>query len=83
MYGKKYGLKFLNGTPEQIKNIHGSPDETSKVITTINYPRNINLSIIRGNWMLVTVLDVDKTPKTGFIRWRGEDGVKYLFPAIR
>ena len=83
MYGKKYGLYFLNGTPEQIKSLHGSPDETSKPITTVNYPRRINLNVIRGNWMLISVLDVDKTPKTGFVRWRGEDGVKYLFPAIK
>lgn len=83
MYGKKYGLYILNGTPENIKEIHGSPDESSKVISTINYPRKINLNVIRGNWMLLSVLDVDMTPKTGYVRWRSEDGVKYYFPAIK
>lgn len=83
MYGKKYGLYILKGAPESVKDIHGSPDETSKIISVINYPIKMNLNVIRGNWALLSILDVDKTPKTGFIRWRSEDGVKFLFPDIK
>ena len=43
----------------------------------------INLSVIKGNWMLVTVVDADRTPKTGYIRWRSDDGIKYLFPDVK
>ena len=43
----------------------------------------IVLNVIRGNWALVTVVDIDRTPKTGYIRWRSDDGVKYLFPDIK
>lgn len=83
MYGKKYGLYILKGTPEKIKDLHGSPDDSSKVISVMNYPVKMNLNVIRGNWMLLSILDVDKTPKTGFARWRSEEGVKYFFPAIK
>ena len=82
-YAKKYGLYVLNGAPEKIKNMHGSTDDTSKIISIMNHPQKINLNIIRGNWMLVSVMDLDRTPKTGYIRWRSEDGIKYLFPAIK
>lgn len=82
-YAKKYGLYILNGAPETVKNMHGSTEDGSKVISTINRPQKIKLNIIRGNWMLVSVMDEDRTPKTGFIRWRSDDGVKYLFPAIK
>lgn len=82
-YAKKYGLYLLNGTPESVKNMHGSTEDDSKVISTINRPQKIKLNIIRGNWMLVSVMDADRTPKTGYIRWRSEDGIKYLFPAIK
>lgn len=82
-YGKKYGLYTLKGMPDKIKDMHGSPDDTSKVISVMNYPTKINLNIIRGNWMLLSILDIDKTPKTGFVRWRSDDGVKYFFPAIK
>lgn len=83
MYGKKYGLKILKDAPEQISYMYGTPEKTTKRISTINKPEMINLNVIRGNWMLVTVVDIDKTPKTGFIRWRSDDGVKYLFPDIK
>lgn len=83
MYGKKYGLKILKGTPEKIYNLYGTPDDTAKKISTITHPEIINLNVIRGNWMLVTVMDADRTPKTGFIRWRSDDGVKFLFPDIK
>lgn len=83
MYGKKYGLVILNGAPETVYSMYGTPEEGKKVISTINRPELINLNIIRGNWMLVTVVDADQTPKTGYIRWRSDDGVKYLFPNLQ
>ena len=82
MYGRKYGLKILKGTPEAIKSMYGTPEQT-KAISVINQPKIINLNIIKGNWMLVTVVDADKTPKTGYVRWRGDAGVKYLFPDVK
>lgn len=80
MYGKKYGLKILKDAPENVNNMYGSTEDGAKIISTINNPEIINLNVIRGNWMLVTVVDADRTPKTGFIRWRSDDGIKYLFP---
>ncbi|MEE3349211.1 MAG: hypothetical protein VZR09_04150 [Candidatus Gastranaerophilaceae bacterium] len=82
MYGRKYGLKILKGSPESVTYMYGSPDSQKK-ISTINHPSMINLNFVRGNWMLVTVVDIDRTPKTGFIRWRSDDGIKYLFPDIK
>jgi hypothetical protein len=82
-YGKKYGLTMLKSAPEQCKEIKASTDDNSKTISTINQPQQINLNVIRGNWALVSVLDLDKAPKTGYIRWRSDDGVRYFFPSIR
>lgn len=80
MYGRKYGLMILKGAPETVKNMYGSTEDLAKIISTINNPELINLNVIRGNWMLITVVDQDRTPKTGYVRWRSDDGVKYLFP---
>lgn len=82
-YGKKYGLTLLKGAPETCKDIKASTEDLAKTISTINQPKKINLNIIRGNWALVSVMDLDKTPKTGYIRWRSEDGIRYFFPALR
>ena len=38
---------------------------------------------MRGNWALVSVADIDQVPKTGYMRWRGDDGKIYAFPNIK
>ena len=83
LYGKKYGLKILGGAPESCKDIKATTEDLAKTISTINHPTKINLNIIRGNWALVSVMDLDKTPKTGYVRWRSNDGIRYFFPAIK
>ncbi len=83
MYGRKYGLKLLKQAPDSAKDLHTSTDDKSQVVGTINMPQKINLSVIRGNWALVSVYDIDRVPKTGYIRWRSDNGVKYYFPDIR
>lgn len=82
-YGRKYGLNMMKEIPESAKNIHVSTDDNSKIVGTINMPQKINLTAIRGNWALVSVYDIDRTPKTGYIRWRSENGEKYFFPAMK
>lgn len=82
-YGRKYGLKVLKDAPDFVNALHSSPDDTSQVVSRLNHPEFIKLNVIRGNWALVTVVDIDRTPKTGYIRWRSDEGVKYLFPAIK
>lgn len=82
-YGKKYGLRLLKSAPETCKDMKASPEEMAKTISTMNMPQKINLNVIRGNWALVSVMDLDKMPKTGYIRWRSDDGVRYFFPAVR
>lgn len=83
MYGRKYGLYILKGAPDIIKDLRSATEDNSQVVARINIPNKINLNVIRGNWALVSVLDLDKTPKTGYMRWRGDHGVKYMFPAIK
>lgn len=83
MYGRKYGLNLLREAPAEAKDLHTSTDGKSQIVGTINMPQKINLNVIRGNWALVSVMDIDKTPKTGYVRWRSDDGVKYYFPAIK
>ncbi len=83
MYGKKYGLNLLKSAPDSAKDLHSATDDKSQVVATINMPQKIKLNVIRGNWALVSVLDLDRTPKTGYVRWRSAEGVKYYFPAIK
>ena len=83
MYGRKYGLKLLKEAPAEAKDLHTSTEEKSQIVGTVNMPKKINLTAIKGNWALVSVYDLDKIPKTGYVRWKGDNGVKYYFPDIK
>ncbi len=83
MYGRKYGLKILKDAPDIAKDLHTSTDDKSQTVGVINMPQKINLNVIRGNWALVSVYDIDRIPKTGYVRWRADNGVKYYFPDIK
>ena len=83
MYGRKYGLRLFKDTPDKIEVLRAKSEETSQNVDKLNYVKQIKLTAIRGNWALVSVFDIDKTPKTGFLRWRSDDGVIYAFPNIK
>lgn len=82
-YGKKYGLRLLKSSPESCKDMKAAPEDLAQTVSTMNMPQKIKLNVIRGNWALVSVMDLDKMPKTGYIRWRSDDGVRYFFPAVK
>ena len=83
MYGRKYGLRLFKDTPDEIEVLRSKSEETSQNVAKLNYVKQIKLTAVRGNWALVSVFDIDKTPKTGYLRWRSDDGVIYAFPNIK
>ena len=82
MYGRKYGLRLFKDTPDEIEVLRSKSEETSQNVAKLNYVKQIKLTAVRGNWALVSVFDIDKTPKTGYMRWRSDEGVIYAFPNI-
>ncbi len=82
MYGRKYGLKILKDAPDFVYDVHSRSDKESQLLGKLNRPKEIRLTAIQGNWALVTALDLGGKVNTGFIRWRGDNGELYLFPAI-
>ena len=83
LYGRKYGLRLLNDSPDEIKILRARPEDESQGVGKLNYVKKIKLTVVRGNWALVSVMDLDKTLKTGYIKWRNSDGVIYAFPNVK
>lgn len=83
MYGRKYGLRILKDAPEEVDILRAKSEDLSQGVAKINYAKSIKLTKISGNWALVSVLDLDKTPKMGYIRWRSDNGQIYAFPNIK
>lgn len=83
LYGRKYGLRLLKDTPEDIEVLKAKSEDASQIVAKFNYVKQIKLTAIRGNWALVSVFDLDKTPKTGYLKWRESDGSIYAFPNVK
>ena len=83
LYGRKYGLRMFKNVPDDLEVLHAKSEELSQTVAKMNYVKQIKLTAIRGNWALVSVFDIDKTPKTGYLQWRGKNGEIYAFPNIK
>ena len=82
-YGKKYGVKMFSDLPKQEKVLYAKEDTTSQILEELTYPKYINFTVIRGNWMLASVRDISKQPKIGWFNWRNEDGTLNMFPNFK
>lgn len=83
MYGRRYGVYYLKDAPEESKVLNSANAESSQNIGMINIAQKINLTTAKGNWLLVTAFDMDKTQKIGWIKWRDISGEIFLFPDIK
>lgn len=83
LYGRKYGLRFFKDVPEEIENLYAKSEDGSQIVSKLKYVKQLKVTAIRGNWALVSAFDIDKTPKTGYLKWRNSDGKIYAFPNIR
>ena len=83
LYGRKYGLRIMKNAPKEIEELRAKSEDLSQIVAKFNYVKQIKLTVIRGNWALVSVQDLDETPKTGYLKWREKDGTIYAFPNIK
>ena len=83
LYGRKYGIRILKDTPKDLYTLYSKSEDLSQPISTLKYVQKSKLTKVSGNWLLVTVMDIDKSPKTGWLKWRNNNGVIYAFPDIK
>lgn len=50
-----------------------SPDDNAKPVE-VTVVRSLKVKHVRGNWLLVEVLDFQNLTPMGWIRWRDDDG---------
>lgn len=82
-FGKKSSLYFLRDADKKLKTLKSAPSDDSQSLQGFSITRNIKLIVIKGNWALVSVVDLEsKVPKTGYVKWRGADGSLFLFPKM-
>lgn len=82
-YGKKYGIRFFSDLDETEKVLYSGEDKTAQKLATLSYPKSTSFTVIHGNWMLVSVLELNDHEKIGWFNWRNEDGTLNVFPEFR
>lgn len=78
-YGKKYGMYTFRNLPPNYKNLYGAPNKDAKKVDEFLYAKHISPWFIQGNWMLVKVTTYENETKTGWFRWRSDEGRLYGF----
>ena len=82
-FGKKNGLLLMRDVPSTEFKLHSQDNVESQVVDEFTYPQYMALRMIRGNWMLVTVVDSGNVYKTGWFRWRTDNGRLRVFPKMK
>lgn len=82
-YGKKNGINLMKDVSNKEFKLYSQDSEDSQVVDEFTYPEYIALRMIRGNWALITVVDTGTVYKTGWFRWRTDDGKLRVFPKMK
>ncbi|MCD8025339.1 MAG: hypothetical protein LUE64_07380 [Candidatus Gastranaerophilales bacterium] len=80
LYGRKNGIYIFRNLPDKYKKLYSSPNEESTLVDSFTFPKHIALWLISGDWVLVKVTTYDAQTKTGWLRYRSENGTLFAFP---
>jgi hypothetical protein len=78
---KASGIYWLTGVKQYNRSIRSSDTDEAKLIP-VTIVRDLKVKHVRGNWLLVEVLDFERNTPIGWIRWRDDDGNLMVFPNI-
>lgn len=78
---KPSGIYWLSGVKEYNRSIRTSDADDAKLIP-VTIIRDLKVRHVRGNWLLVEVLDFERNMPIGWVRWRDDDGNLMVFPNI-
>ncbi|MBQ3310905.1 hypothetical protein IJG72_02385 [bacterium] len=82
-YARRYGLYLFKDIPVENRILYsGITDNAQQLQSITGKPLKITLTAIKGNMILVTAIE-NNVGKTGFLKWRTDEGKIYVFPAIR
>ncbi len=79
-YGRRYGLAYMKNIDYRKRGLYSGAYDEAQKLGGFTLIKNIRPHKVSGNWVLVTVVDLDSKPKIGYIRWRLDDGTIIVFP---
>lgn len=77
--GRKNGLYVFNDIKPEYKVLYAGPEDDAQIVNDWQYPKSIKPWRVNGNWAMVKLIDFDGSQKTGYLKWRNEDGTLNAF----
>lgn len=74
-YGKPHGIYMFKDIPKDENKLYSQPEDGAKSVDSWEYAKQITPWYIKGNWIMVKILNFDNTQKTGWLKWRTSDGM--------
>ena len=78
---KASGVYWLSGVTQYNRSIRSADADDAKMVS-VTIIRDIKVKHVRGNWLLVEVLDFERNTPLGWVRWRDDDGNLMVFPNL-
>lgn len=78
---KTGGVYWLSGVREYNRSVRMSDADDAKMIP-VTIIRDLKVKHVRGNWLLVEVLDFERNRPLGWVRWRDDEGNLMVFPNL-
>lgn len=78
---KPSGIYWLSGVKDYHRSVRSTDADDAKLIP-VTIIRDLKVRHVRGNWLLVEVLDFERNMPIGWVRWRDDDGNLMVFPNI-
>ncbi|MCE3234956.1 MAG: hypothetical protein K0Q50_1136 [Vampirovibrio sp.] len=78
---KPSGIYWLSGVKDYHRSVRSTDSDDAKLIP-VTIIRDLKVRHVRGNWLLVEVLDFERNMPIGWVRWRDDDGNLMVFPNI-
>jgi hypothetical protein len=82
-YGRKNGIYAFKDTPREERVLYGTAQEDAQIVDNWEIAKHINPWYINGNWVMVKVLDYDNAQKTGYLKWRTNEGKLLIFVDLK
>lgn len=77
--GKKYGIYFFKDVQKTDKIMYAAPMKQTNSVGSVELPKSVFPWLVRGNWILVKVHDLNNQFKTGWINFRDDFGKLKVF----
>ncbi len=79
-YGRKNGIHLFRNIEDKYKKLYSKASTNSTTVDDFKFAKHIAIWLVEDEWLLVKVTTYENVTKTGWLKWKLEDGSIMAFP---